>query len=382
MGLGLGNCYCQDLSFYNCYGIENPYIADNPFAPTDHFEESYVESLHSTNAGRMNDVYTIPIVVHVVHDNGTENIPDDQILNGIAHINDAFRNLGDFASPDNNDSKIQFCLAQRDTLQELFSGIRRIESNSTVMNSSSAFQEVVSNTAFDQEKYLNIRIVSDVCFGVDCATAGFAIGGNYKSTGIYIEAQYFGTSKQNSAYIVHELGHFLGLFHTFQGGCPNSNCLTSGDRVCDTPSDQNVSSIPCNHSINSCRTDEEDSSINNPFRPSSLGGLGDQHDLNNNFMDYIFDPYRSAFTEGQVERMRYYLEQKLSSLLSSLACFPPCDNEVQALISIGPDSIQIGQNITLTSESLNAQFHEWYIDEDFSKYIKFLRLYILQRRGL
>ncbi|MEL6867764.1 MAG: M43 family zinc metalloprotease, partial [Bacteroidota bacterium] len=37
--------------------------------------------------------------------------------------------------------------------------------------------------------------------------------------------------------------HYLGLYHTFQGGCTNNDCTTDGDRVCDTPPDQSTAVV-------------------------------------------------------------------------------------------------------------------------------------------
>ncbi len=100
------------------------------------------------------------------------------------------------------------------------------------------------------------------------------------------------------ATLTHEVGHWMGLFHTFQGGC-----FGNGDEVEDTPA-QAYPTSGCPIGQNSCMNDS---------RPDAV----------NNYMDYSDDACMTEFSQGQVLRMtssfttyRKSLNTSLSSILN------------------------------------------------------------------
>jgi hypothetical protein len=79
--------------------------------------------------------------------------------------------------------------------------------------------------------------------------------------------------------VTHETGHWLGLYHPFQG----LSCTGDGDLVSDTP--------PQSTPTNGC-----------PEKKDSCEGGGE--DSIHNFMDYAYDSCMTSFTPGQVVRMK------------------------------------------------------------------------------
>lgn len=257
--------------------------------------------------------YTLPVVVHIITPPGTpagtaNNLSDQEVARGIDLLNQAFSNTGAFVSPQGTDVGIQFCLARRDPTGRPTSGITRHESAlvndpmcspGTNSGSDGPIKQIVS---WDCRRYINVWLVTDLFNGTfGCGLAGYAYfpGAPCTVDGIVQESRYW-NSPGGAVVTAHEMGHYLGLHHTFNGGCANADCLRDGDQVCDTPPDNSASFAACN--TNSCNTDQPD-----------------LPDDNYNFMDYSgCRPAR--FTSGQAQRMIAALETARSGLIQSNAC--------------------------------------------------------------
>ena len=351
----LQNGYGQSVEYCGSEQIEELLLENLEYRTQVQKEEQHYRSyIQNPSRSISNDEVTIPIVFQIIHNNGPENLSDGQIDQVLAELNDAFANTNDYQTPDGVHSNIQFCLAIRDPDGEDFSGIIRTETMYTDMSLFGGFSFVQSRV-IDPDQYINIQIVANACLGSNCNIAGYAGGDR-----VVVQADAVSLDVRNVSTLAHEIGHYLGLWHTFSGGCKNNDCLTDGDRVCDTPPD-NQTFDHCIKAENSCNSDDDDASSNNPFRPVVLGGLGDQNDLNTNFMDYNFRTCRNSFTQGQADRMHFFLQERYPSLLSSKGCFPPCQAIVEAQFVL-PDSIEVGQSITISNLSDNADSYQWIIN--------------------
>lgn len=316
--------------------------------------EKYQQNLLKKGKGSNStpkSLQTIPVVVHIIHNSGPENISDAQVQTAIANINAKFA-----ASPFN---QIQFCLAQRDPNGNATTGITRDTSPLT-----DEIMEVDDIALKDINRwsptcYLNIWVIREISsLSMGTGVIGYAFlpsAHGLNMDGVVIEAGFFGNNSQTDAVGAHEIGHYLGLYHTFEGGCNNSNCLLNGDQVCDTPPDQTTFAT-CNPAANSCSTDADDPSSNNPFTTDVV-------DLSDDYMDYSNFSCYNQFTKGQYDRMYYFLTQVRGSLLNCLSCTPPCPTPITATITTPASTTTVlaGSNINF-SGTTNSLSPYWYLN--------------------
>ncbi len=348
----VGTHFCAQESVMETAFRQNPALR----MAHDKAESLLYNHLKNPNKAAKNlpPMYVLPVVVHIIHNNGLENISDATVLQGIQDLNDAFANVGYYDPTSGVDTKIQFCLAKRDPDGNATNGITRNMTTLTDMTLESDDITVKNLNRWDPTQYINIWLVREICStGYGCGVAGYAYfpssHGNPED-GIMMEAEYFGSSQGASGVQIHEMGHYLGLYHTFQGACFNNDCLADGDRVCDTPPDQSTAAVPCGATANSCSTD------------TNSGLPTDQNDLIEAYMDYGDFNCWSVFTQGQTDRMHWFVETIRSSLLASQGCQDPCTSAVTASFSTSSTILNVGGTVNFANTSTNATSADWTVN--------------------
>ena len=285
--------------------------------------EQHLLNLDANGTREVAGVVTIPVVVHVIYNNNTENISDAQILSQIQVLNDDFRRLNadaDDVWSQAADSEIEFCMAASDPSGNPTDGILRVPTSTTAFGTNDAMKSSSSggSDAWPASDYLNMW-VCDISGGI----LGYAQfpGGSPSTDGVVIDYQYFGTIGTASAPFdagrtaTHEVGHWMNLRHIWgDGGC------NVDDFVGDTPS-SNGANYGCDLGTEAC------------------GSV----DMVQNYMDYSDDACMNLYTEGQKNRMRALFESGgyRSSLLNSSACgavvAPTCEDGIQNGYETGVD---------------------------------------------
>lgn len=245
-------------------------------------------------------VYTIPVVFHILHNGGSENISEAQVLDAVRILNRDFRKqnadvnnvVSQFQSIA-GDAEIEFALAKVAPNGACFNGITRTQHSSSANGANGQTQVnaiVAGNDVYQgvwpHNKYLNIYVCKSLIDGAAGYT--FLPQGNASANatnmyynGIFMLHDYVGSigtaSEYKSRALTHEVGHWLNLHHVWGSG----NIGTCGtDYVADTPQ-TNGSNGVCNLSKVTC-----DGNLDNV----------------ENYMDYSY--CSKMFTNGQITRMR------------------------------------------------------------------------------
>jgi len=247
--------------------------------------------------------YRIPVVVHVIHLDGPENISDAQIRNGIEILTRNYRkqnpdtvDIVPTFQPIAADMEVEFELARLDPDGNCTSGINRLRSGMTTTGT----HNVKSLIHWPRDKYLNIYIVRNAAGLAGHALMPFQADSIPEKDGIVMQGSYFGnTGTSNdlrSVVLSHELGHYLNLYHIWGGNnVPEFYYLPVGQQVnCDIGDE--VDDTPDTIGWSNC----------------NLNGTSCDGELDNvqNFMDYAY--CARMFTEGQKQRVHAALNSPIA----------------------------------------------------------------------
>ncbi|RYY23994.1 MAG: T9SS type A sorting domain-containing protein [Chitinophagaceae bacterium] len=205
--------------------------------------------------GMQETVYTIPVVVHVLHNGGAEGSPfnpSTSVIQGaINYLNEVYN--GTYPGTQGvGETGIQFALATRNPNNQPTNGINRVNvGNSAYINygvrlntaNGLTDQQLKNITRWDPGLYYNIWVVNKIDGNAGSGTfvAGYALypGLQPSADGTVMLASQM---KSGAKTLPHEIGHALDLAHPFENPddptsstCPvNTDCAVNGDGVCDT----------------------------------------------------------------------------------------------------------------------------------------------------
>lgn len=260
----------------------------------EHFTQAW-----QADASRDDNTYIIPVVFHIVHNNGAENISDAQVLDGLRVMNEDFNKL----TPDWNqvqpefldrvaDMEVTFKMAQLDPDGNCTNGITRTVSTLTYEGN----QEMKDLIRWPRDRYLNIWVASAAGGAAGYSMYPSSVAGPWgeDSDGIVVMSSYvgaIGTSDENKSHTLsHEAGHWMNLKHCW--GDSNEPGLESNCNM-----DDNVSDTPNTKGWQSCN-----------LQGATCGSPKDNVE---NFMEYSY--CSKMFTTGQKNRVHAALNSGTAS---------------------------------------------------------------------
>ena len=220
----------------------------------------------------ISNTLTIPVVFHIlINDDGiTGDIDDSYLISQIEILNEDFGAMAGSPGASGFDTGIRFELAgiTRDVNRQWFNDRRESQYKSATGWDRDTYLNIWTNTA---SGYLGYAYLPDGSAGtnLDGVVLNYvAVGRDAPDGGIYDQGRT----------ATHEVGHYLGLAHTFQGGCGGADPYTTGDLIADTNA-ESTSQFDCIERV----------TCGNP-------------DPIHNYMDYTNDTCMDNFTMEQGNR--------------------------------------------------------------------------------
>ncbi len=273
-------------------------------------EEAF-QRLISENRHKDGDTTIIvPVVFHIVHRYGPENVPNQTVYATLALLNREYNkqnpgvnNVVSMFKPLVADVNIEFRLATIDPNGQCTSGIiRHADEELSYCKSIECNKITKTKYTWPRDRYMNCFIVGTI----ETSGGGTVQGFSHFPFAPYSSADTIDSNAMiysilptsmtdargiNTSVTSHEVGHWLGLYHTW-GKTDNvalpENC-NDDDEVGDTPNCQGLRSV-CDLSANTCDTEKPNDSIDNV----------------QNYMDYSH--CYAMFSVGQAARMRGVLQ--------------------------------------------------------------------------
>lgn len=328
-----------------CFTMERvqQYLQANPTAKLLAQQSVTKATTKNTNIYRgagVEDIVFIPVIFHIVLAN-PYTITDAVVQSQMDELNLAFSglnadstNAANFYAVRGHSVRIRFVLAKRTPTGMLSNGIDRIRSLAA-SNVNLAVDPIKRTSlggadAWDPASYLNFWVGDEVSGKHVLGYAQFPGSGFDADDGVFCNYLSFGTSSCNiTSYnkgrtMVHEVGHYFGLFHIWgdEDNCSGDDFRSLSDAGSIVVLPGNLYNLPGQGNTN---TDIGDTPNQSASTTSCLTGTVTDvctslasGKMYQNYMDYTPDNCYSLFTNKQVERMEWILDNQRSSFKTSL----------------------------------------------------------------
>ncbi len=320
------------------------------------YSQDYVAKNKGVKTASSGKVFLIPVVFHIIHNYGPENIPDAEIYNEMIQLNNDYRMLNSDSTlvisqfdTIKADAHFEFRLAQKDPNGNCTNGIDRIASVLTYDAGDSS-----KLNQWDPSKYLNVWVVNSLYndfAGYTYIPSTAANPAIKPYDGVIMLYDYVGGIDQSipqvSRCLTHEIGHYFNLYHPWgPSNAPGVKCGNDG-----------VNDTPVTKGYDYCPTSPSDAEI-------CTAGVVENYQ---NFMEYSY--CSNMFTADQASRMhaaayssvanRNNLWQPANLTATGINIDTTVNNLCTAAFTMDKNTICEGASINFTDASWNGTPTSW-----------------------